>query len=334
MITRRRGEIDSRLSTPLSDAEWKYLTEKGFVADAEWDSPSGGAAGAAAEVRRHRAVGWGRSARTRSARPPLGWHRTRAAILGRLYARLAEEDGEVQRVRAELDGLSDRACGRPHEAGLSSWIEQQLYAAFGAKSGDASALGRAMLAHLGSDRGSESLCFPDGRGARIVEVPTSSVLARVAELSAALADRYRWEQWDATRWLVCGGDPPEPWLVHWQLTLRRVKGTDTTTRLLLEVDPVFSPAELAAMYGHIRAQLRPGRRFRPLDKSALARVNFYVDAAENSSQWDEWRRRWNQGPGRKHGTYSGVGGGPSNFRRDVRNAFSRLRWVGWKQPDR
>src|SRR5487761_1420302 len=108
MLMDRRTEVEGALLSPLSDDEWRYLEEKGYTEDGEWDAETGGAAEAARVVRELRRI-FSRTGGSgeRVERPPRGWHEQRVRLLARGDARLAEPS--VQTVRQTVSGAALRA---------------------------------------------------------------------------------------------------------------------------------------------------------------------------------------------------------------------------------
>ena len=337
----RRVEIDRALPSrsPLSDREWGWLQEKGYTDDAEWSADGGGAAYAAAQIREFRGI-YGPAKRA-PAQPkeepaPPGWQRARLRNLARLYAQLAEQDPSVQRLRARTG-----TCGRrkgPELETLAAWITERYYTAWGIEpDADSATLSAAISQRVSSGRKHLELFYRDDGAVQVVAVPATSLVGEVATVAANLSDQFRWNHWDATRWVTCGGDPPRPWVFRWKPDLRglhRGEVTDTTTRLTIEVDPTLTPGEVAAAYGRARSAIFRGARVRAVEEKAQALVRFAVAQPENieDAPWDEWLRRWNAGPGRRHGKYDSQDYQRWNFRREVRKAWVRLTRVGWGLP--
>lgn len=343
----RRALTERALRGPLDDREWQYLVQNNYTDATDWEA--GGAESAAQAVKEgRRAFGSGRRPAHHFERPPEGWQRERVRLLARLYGQLAEAGPSVRYLRAKLDAYGVPATltksakidaagvvsGSSDEAALVAWIRDRYRCDLGLERGaDEEAVSGALDRHLWSGGQLTELWFSEGGGPRVLSVRARSLLGEVAKVAAELSDRYHWSCWDATRWVVCSGDPPTPWVFGWGPQLH-LGETDTTTRLEMEVDPTLTPAEVAAAYGRARAAIFRGARVRPLDDKARALVRFALDQgrAKGEPPWEEWRRCWNAGPGRKHGTYRGDGGGPWNFRRDLRSAWRRLTQVGWVPP--
>ncbi|PZR80378.1 MAG: hypothetical protein DLM65_08045 [Candidatus Aeolococcus gillhamiae] len=346
-----RAEIERELRGPITDAVWAWLEDESYTDDIEWQE--GGAKGAAEAVRKHRRVfRTTRQPIDHVERAPKGWQEDRIRQLARVYTQLAEQELSVRHLRAKIDGLSRRAAlrkagrekatrevaGTPEPAALVTWIIDRYYRALNiAADADADAVRTALVPHLGT---LPELWYRDGDEVRVVAVPAGSLLGEVAKVAAELADRYRWSPWDATRWLVCGGDSPVPWVFRWKPELRglhRGEITDTTTRLVLEVDPAFTPSDVAAAYGRARATIYSGVRVRPLDDKSQALARFALDHGygDGKPPWEDWRKQWNAGPGRKRGRYGSHDDGPRSkwrFRRDLHSAWGRLTRVGWRLP--
>lgn len=157
--------------------------------------------------------------------------------------------------------------------------------------------------------------------------PHASALGELATAAAGLSELYRWHEWESTRWVLCDGDPPLPNVFRWWPQRLTINETDTATRLLLEVDPILQPREVASLYALARSNVTPRRRMRPMTNKALALAEFFLDSPEDESS-DSQRTRWNEGPGRQFGLYPAHGGGPSNFTRDAEPCH-RAATRGW-----
>jgi hypothetical protein len=329
-----RQDLERELGRELAEWEFERVDEEGYLVDLH--SGLRTPEQVADEIR-----GWGTGARSRSvkrSRDPLptstdNYQRRRAEILGKWYGRLAEQGVEVPRIRQMLDGTLPKFTrrrpygpppGRPALPDFETWTVGEHCRALGVKPGD----DEGELAALRA-RG-EPIDFALGPG-RDLTVPRSSYLGEVAVVVETLVDTYRWQRWQATRWLVCGGPPPSPMLFGWLPMLRGIAGSDSPTRVRLEVDPALSPREVYDIYARVRSAMFPAERLRPLDDKALALAEFVASAPDDESTW---REQWNKGPGRVHGKYPNGGAGPATFRRDVRSAWKRLRNIGWRSPDR
>jgi hypothetical protein len=254
-------------------------------------------------------------------------------ILAAIYAAMAEDNPMVCGLRELLDASRPL----PDATGLAGWIGDRHFSALDVERGDNDAARTALERIRSAGEQLVTITYLHKEQPTRLLVPAATLLGQIAINSERLADEYRWNSWDATRWLICGGTPPVPWVVRWRSEIRysftaNFDATDTTTRLTLEIDPTLTPAEVAVAYSHARSAIFPRDRLRSLDRKALALAAFYLKQQENPPTWEAWRKRWNAGPGRKHGIYRGDGGGPWNFPRDVRSAYERLVKVGW-QPE-
>ena len=291
----------------------------------------GGAVGAAAKIKERRNPTLGKRAPTqpREERAPPGWQRARLRSLA-----ACTRTWPTTSLSPQSSGPDRGAPRRRWRPGSRSAITRRGTSTLGA---DSTALSAAISRHLASGGKYLELWFRDVRGVQVVAAPPGSLLGEVAKVAAELSDRFRWNRWDATRWVVCGGDPPLPWVFRWKPELRglhRGEVTDTATRLTIEVDPSAArPKSRPRMAG-------PGRRFSVAPGSARLRRRRRRSCGSCSPSprtsrmlpWDELLRRWNAGPGRKHGKYDREDWHRWNFRRELRAAWDRLVRVGWTVP--
>jgi len=347
MLDDRRREIDLCLPKPLTDGEWHLLVSKGYVEDAEWHTPDGGAAGAAQYIREIRQAVGGRPRSAPGAEPPPpGWQQTRIEVLALKYAQMAERNSGVQHLRRKLDREARRAqenpteaspgaLGRLDEAELVGWLTARYYGEWGVEVGDNKGAHRALLSALSAGQQVLKLWYWDRDGVGVMTVRAKGTLGEIAKVAQGLSDTYRWQRWEATRWLLCGGRPPQPVLVWWRPLIRKIGRDDSTTRLEMVVDPTLSPSEVAAAYERARKRMFPRHRLRPLSAKSLERARFYLERLkvdDSGEQWEHWRKEWNDQHGSTLGRYPSTDAGRSHFRRDLREALRRLVYVGWRMP--
>jgi hypothetical protein len=315
-----RIDVELALGSRLSELEWEGLVARGDIEDFIVGEVSAEAIADSVRVDRSQQ----RSAvPARSERPTGAWHNKRMELLGKLYGTFAEQEPAVVRLRARLDP------DRPTVPALGRWLVERYYAELGTAEGDVPAELHALGMRRAAGERLVALWYEVTGSVYQLQVPERSVLGAIATVAGELSASYRWHEWESTRWLLCEGSPPLPQVFRWWPQRLTNGETDTPTRLLIEVDPILTSAEVGAAYAAVRSTFAPHERLRPLNDKALALAEFGLGSPEDES-WDHLRSRWNEGPGRRLGVYRSDGGGPSNFRRDVRNALRRLMIVGWQ----
>ena len=167
--------------------------------------------------------------------------------------------------------------GAPEPSELVSWITGKYHESFGVVPGGVDGLIEALIKDLQSGKETVELWYLDGRKVRCFAVKKGGLLGKVAEAAERHDRDYLWDRWEATRWLVCGGSAPVPNVFRWKPERRVLGATDTTTRVLLEVDPTLTPADVAGAYGRVRQRIYRGERVRPLDDKALALYRLVLD---------------------------------------------------------
>ena len=314
-----RPEVERQLRGAVSDLEWAGLERQGYIEDLELETMSAGQV--ADVIRKARSQASGNAART--SRPSAPWHKKRIELLGKIYEGIARDDPGVRRVRSSV------YPERPIQQNLGAWIVGRYYSELRIQPGDELIEFRVLGARRAKGEPLIDLWYETDGRIRQLSVPQTLPLGATAKVAAGLSDSFRWHEWEATRWLLCEGVVPLPNVFRWWPRRLTINQTDTPTRLLLEVDPMLQPQEVADLYRIARADVTPRQRMRPLSEKTLALAELILDWPEDES-WQRLQSRWNEGPGLHLGSYPMHGGGPSNFRRDARIAVRRLIYVGWE----
>jgi hypothetical protein len=147
--------------------------------------------------------------------------------------------------------------------------------------------------------------------------------------------KFGWEKAQTMAWIVCKGRPPETALATASYQMRREEQTDTTSRVVLALDPALTPSEVAEAYIHARRQIvEPSRqRVRPMSVKALRLAEFALQQPEDieAALWARWIRKWSK-------RYPAWSCGDEkterdNFKRAMRSAYTALVEAGWREPD-
>ena len=150
---------------------------------------------------------------------------------------------------------------------------------------------------------------PDGWVRRVPTGP-GTLLERLRRLSEDLNARYGWQLAQATNFVLTGATP----------LLRAIK-TETTRagRLVLDVDPGVSPAQLIAAYRKLRRDLFGGRRARALTENQQ-RIAAFLSTRPVAESWADRRRAWN----RAHPREVYPSNRAQNFKRACEQVIQRL----------
>src|SRR5262249_41097344 len=139
-------------------------------------------------------------------------------------------------------------------------------------------------------------------------------LRRLDTLCRDLADVYAWTSVEAEGFVLTGSVVPLVRPLAVQMAYRIIPAL---TRLVLTVDPLVPPSEVAAFYRFIRRFVLSRRTRRISAKHA--ELAAFVALRPRAEQWRETMRRWNA-THRQSDQYDHV----SNFRRDGGRAKKRL----------
>jgi hypothetical protein len=141
------------------------------------------------------------------------------------------------------------------------------------------------------------LAYPVKGGMRWHEVATRGLLGELAEWCAYISDWFRWDPAQTTRWLVCGGKLPETQPVTVEYQIVAPGPMNSTTRMLMSVDPTLSAPEVATAYTTARRPIvdEERERVRSMDVKAARLAQFAFEQPEDIGDppWELWIRKWN-----------------------------------------
>ena len=289
MMRTIRKEIDAVLDRPLSDSEWNDLEEERYVAGVE----DGGmtVAEVASRVRKCRRV-YGEASHDRRI---VDYKHTRHSL-----ARFDELYAKDPRVRALSQAVAHYVAGND-EMVRRFWKE---------------VLGDQLLSEKRAAqwiiRQSNRKVKPGRPNIRIYGTGTAS-LRRLDALCRDLADVYAWTEVEAERFVLTGSVP----LVRPLWVQTACRSVPALSRLVLTVDPMVPPPEVAAFYRRVRRMFH-SRRTRRLSEKHAELAAFVRDRPQ-TERWAETMGRWNA-TRQKSERYDHV----SNFRRDCGRAIKRL----------
>jgi hypothetical protein len=298
----------------LSDLEWNYLVKHWYIAEVE--SGESTVSAVVAAIREFRRAFRGSKASSDSSSPVLPKSiAARQAALGAIYAREANQDREVMKMRNTIDQLT--------EGQVLGWVAATHYASLdlaptASPQDEVNALARAYNAGQGMEM--ERLSYLDGKRTRLVTV-VDPVLVNLARLARKLSERWFFSEAASTNFILTGRIP-SVWRYRGEQKLKMVTG-NPLSRIVLELDPDMSPVEVAEVYRMVRGAVKGKRaRVRPL-KERTAVLAGWVVGRPDEETWHTRRLAWNQ-------EYSEWGyGSDTNFARDARVAIRRLMNPGW-----
>jgi hypothetical protein len=154
---------------------------------------------------------------------------------------------------------------------------------------------------------------PDDRWRRLQPVAERGVLGALRALAARLASDYRWQEGQATLFVLTDMIPmvePIRAEMDWHLPFEAV------SRITLTVDPALAPREVADAYRNVRARFL-GPRYRALSEKHVALALFTARKPDGVT-WREAMQSWNAA--NKKWAYSRE----TNFARDCDQALKRL----------
>ncbi len=135
----------------------------------------------------------------------------------------------------------------------------------------------------------------DVLGVRRAPVAPGSVADQLRRLCLSLETFYGWQPAQASAFVVCDAVPV---VAPIKVRTRQRYPLSVTSRVILDVDPATSPAEVGAAYRRARSNLLPdGRRFRGVEARSLQVVAFAIDHAgdgqrEQVAKWNRQHPEW------------------------------------------
>ena len=310
-----RRALEHALGRALAEYDWDYLVEKHHVS--ELIDGFQELEGLVATVRELSRFG--------ATEPDLAglssaWNvagevfepRSHERALAAALAKAARADEDLRAYRRKEIG--DRVLG-PEES--ESWITAHL-----ADEARPGTIGAIMLdyqtprrAYMDVTHGAElEYLSADRSRTRVVRVIRGGRLDRLRKLSRALAARYGWVRAEAVRF-VLSDEPPSSPLVRTALW-PAFHGPTAASRIVLSINVVATPREVAKAYGRARRQLL-SRTPRRLSDKHLALAEFSTREGVGAS-WRERMEVWNG----EHPDWAYER--PANFSRDCVAAERRI----------
>jgi hypothetical protein len=254
----------------------------------------------------------------------------RAEALSVLYAKSFDKDTRFQSFQDDIERV-----GRPSPPRLEQWLrdryEKELPVEW--EWPMEVVLNTVVTIHF------MELAYPAKGGVRWHEVATRGLLGDLAVWCAYISEWFRWDPADTTRWLVCGGKLPVVQAVTVEYQVGATGPMNSTTRMLMWVDPTLSGPEVAAAYMEARRPLvdEERERVRSMDVKAARLAQFALEQPEdiNDATWERWIRKWNASRQVKANPSWRCGERKTdkdNFVRAVRDACERLSRTEWRDP--
>jgi hypothetical protein len=252
------------------------------------------------------------------------------------------------------------AAGRLEQGEVAGWVKWCYDADSPDQDGDryVSELIAVTKAH-GPERVAD-LYYIEGRQERVLTVPATRVLGRLADLAEKLSQEYRWRPSEATMFILSGRTPEV--FVYTGSAEIRYNELSATSRVTMTLDPSLNPEDVAAIYSRLRQRFHPAPlpRNQSVRRYQLARhigphVQMRLDEPHSRKgpgrpprpgptgqatfiepqpgySWQGLRHVWNQ----QYGEHTDEGSGrtwhydnESNFIRDAKTALEQLLFPGW-----
>jgi hypothetical protein len=164
--------------------------------------------------------------------------------------------------------------------------------------------------------------MPNSTWVECLPIAYGGTLARLQQLSIALAGRYAWQPAHGTVFVLTGLVPvlqPIRYSAHWS-SFQTPAGTVTALcRIELMIDPTLTPQEVSTAFQRIRQRLL-GSKWRDLKERQLKLAQFAL-SRRTEEPWPQQMEAWNEGfEEGEQGCYDNVG----NFKRACLNAIKRL----------
>ena len=153
-----------------------------------------------------------------------------------------------------------------------------------------------------------SYALPSDKWSQRLPTASSGVLERLRVVAERLSQRYRWQQAQATTFILTGRIP----VVH------PSEATIERNSIILTVDPSLTPRQVADWYRRFRKGLLDGSRIKALSPKHLELATV-VPPTNKSETWAKKMEEWNRRV-RKEWRYSSE----IYFRRDCLQARKRL----------
>lgn len=165
-------------------------------------------------------------------------------------------------------------------------------------------------------------CAPGGP-VREMTIRRDGTLGDLKRLATTLSLYLKWPEHHAVAFVLSGWTPPYP---RWQLLYKEAL-MPALRRVVLELDPRMSSAEVVHLYSGARAALGRGRD-RSMSTKHLELAVFIAERRRTDEKWSVLRDEWNRLHSKQR--YA-VKADPTarRFALDCRNAWSRLTGESW-----
>ncbi len=160
-----------------------------------------------------------------------------------------------------------------------------------------------------------SYSSPDDQWVQWIPVRHGGTLDRLRMLCESLARRFKWQQAQATTFVLTD---ISPLLTSMRSGIRMALSQPVSSRISMEVDPILTPQEVAERYKEIRASLI-GARYRSMSEKHMRLAEFYGGQKPEGTTWATLMGKWNeiQGQGWEYDRFE-------VFARDCKQAWQRL----------
>jgi hypothetical protein len=369
-VTNIREELNRQLpESPVTDLEWDHLVDQGYVADVEVEaSEVDDLVGTLRQLRRTfggTRQTFGPTERIEAPPPKDQSITERIDALSTIFAAWAAEDSDVKRFRnrhlLDWDDLAVRSWLKNHRRGtppevrllkedqVLTWITQAHHARSATGDGDEHVT---ELVRIGGR--TDTLDYVVDQQVRRVTVDANGPLGELAKVADRLTHRFRWHPAEATVFVLTGKRPEV--LI---LTASAETRTDVATRLILTIDPVLPPQQVAEFYADVRAQIAPVHVPRHLSAKhyrlaqhvgprvsvkVLPRAQLTGPGRRPGSTSTDWVTKVMPVPPSTWATFYAEWqrtvspkwrySQQSNFQRDAKKALLRLLWPQWQSSAR
>jgi hypothetical protein len=157
-----------------------------------------------------------------------------------------------------------------------------------------------------------------------IRINSKGILGQLRELSLKLSGHYRWDESDATHFVLTDESPPIHAIkaIVEEYTINDMP-FNALSRINFTIDPALSPDRVAKEYSHCRNVLLGGGRERDLSEKRIQLALFAANRPESES-WAERKAAWDQEHEQEHPEWSYEGKLVTNFARDCNHAQKRL----------
>src|SRR5690348_6664762 len=288
------SDLKRRLGEDACNAAWDYLVGEGHVAAVETGEQKIGWLVEKA-MRFLQFAGKSGLLKERS----VSMLDPRKTISERLHAASVLWAEQASREDAVAEFRRDILKGK-----LLDWDDLEKWLTARTKSDDAPAGSKTRAA---KESQTQALCYaiPSDRWERVLPITPNGVLDRLRAIVQQLTNHYRWQEAQATVFVLTGRVPSVPAA---QAEIER-------EAVVLTVDPSLTPRQVADYYRRFRREFLGGNRIRALSVKHLQLAAFEIKNHEWAKAMDAWNRSAS-----KDDRYDNVG----RFKRDCLQARKRV----------